>query len=297
VTVTIQEEEKPGRNAAVPDARYGKNTESVAAAIHLMEPKIRRGKTREEPAADFFSAAARNAIDCPLRDIEYNLTGQTAAPLAGLGKPTRQVTAYILGLGSAESMRDAARANAERPLLRVKLGSDGDGDRIRAVHEGAPEARLIVDANEGWRSAKLAGNIDACRDFGIELIEEPLPGGDDAALIDRPRGIAVYVDECINTRADLPRLQPRYDAINPKLDKAGDLTDAFLLKVDAQAQDFAITFGCMLGSSLAVAPALMLAQGVDYGDLAGPLLLAADRSPPLSYVEGKIHLPSPALWG
>jgi L-alanine-DL-glutamate epimerase-like enolase superfamily enzyme len=297
VTVAISECGRTGRGEGVPYARYGESPDSVVAQIEEMIPALRDGLGRLDLYSAMIAGAARNAVDCALWDLECKLSGLTAAQVAGITAPRRQITAYTLSLGSPESMAEAAAENRHRPLLKVKLGAEHDGDRIRAVRAAAPEARLIIDANEGWRSDNLAENIDHCIACRVELIEQPLPAGEDDALADRPDGILICADESLHTRAELPRLRPLYDAINIKLDKAGGLTEALALRAEAKAQGFRIMVGCMLGTSLAMAPALFVAQQVEFVDLDGPLLLTADRENPLSYDDGWVNLPSPLLWG
>jgi L-alanine-DL-glutamate epimerase-like enolase superfamily enzyme len=241
--------------------------------------------------------AARNAIDCALFDLEARMSGRTAAEIAG-SPPLRPVeTAFTLSLGTPEAMAEAAGAAADRPLLKVKLGGSGDQARIAAVREAAPGARLIVDANEAWSPADIEGNTAACFEAGVELIEQPLPAGDDAALSAIPRIVPVCADESLHTAADLATLAGRYDVVNIKLDKTGGLTEALALRADAQRLGFRIMVGCMVGTSLAMAPALLVAQGADFVDLDGPLLLARDREPGLRYEGSLLHPPPRELWG
>jgi len=206
-------------------------------------------------------------------------------------------TAYTIGLGSPEEMAAKARKAAHHPLLKLKLGGAGDADRLAAVRAGRPEARLIVDANEGWRPADLVPLLEACARAGVELIEQPLPADDDAVLAQIARPVPVCADESLHTRADLARLAGRYDAVNVKLDKTGGLTEALALAADARAHGLTIMVGCMVSTSLAMAPAMLVAQGADFVDLDGPLLLARDREPALAYDGSIVSGPAPELWG
>jgi L-alanine-DL-glutamate epimerase-like enolase superfamily enzyme len=269
----------------------------VVATIEAMARPIREGLDRQGLRVAMPPGAARNAIDCALWDLEAKRTGRSAADLAGLSAPGPVETAYTLSLGTAESMAKAAAAAADRPLLKVKLGGAGDPARIAAVRRAAPRARLIVDANEGWSPDAFVGNMAACAAAGVELIEQPLPAGEDEPLRRLPRTVPVCADESVHIAADLPRLRGLYDAVNIKLDKTGGLTEALALAETARAGGFRIMIGCMVATSLAMAPALLLATGADFIDLDGPLLLARDREPGLVY-EGSRIMPAPrALWG
>jgi L-alanine-DL-glutamate epimerase-like enolase superfamily enzyme len=241
--------------------------------------------------------AARNALDCALFDLEAKRLGRPAWDIAGLAPPRAAVTAYTLSLGDPDGMEAAARAAAARPLLKVKLGGAGDPERIAAVRRGAPKARLIVDANEAWDPETLGANLAACVAARVELIEQPLPAGADDRLAGLDRPIPICADESLHDRAGLDALAERYDAINIKLDKAGGLTEAVMLAREARARGFSIMIGCMVGTSLAMAPATLLASQADYVDLDGPLLLARDRDPALLFEGSTVHPPIPALWG
>lgn len=297
VTVELERAGIVGRGEAVPYPRYGETPEQVLEEINAMADVYRQGLDRARLRDSMPAGAARNALDCALWDLECKTLGHSAFELAGISAPKPQVTAYTISLGTVDSMYQATQANASRPLLKIKLGAAGDIERIRAVRAAAPRARLIVDANEGWSEADLEANIRACIEAGVELVEQPLPDGKDAILASRPKDIVICADESIHTSAELPRLRGLYDAINIKLDKTGGLTEALSLSRTARAQGFRIMVGCMLGTSLSMAPATLLAQDADYVDLDGPLLLAADRTPALDYADGKIGLPAAALWG
>jgi L-alanine-DL-glutamate epimerase-like enolase superfamily enzyme len=243
------------------------------------------------------AGAARNALDCALWDLEAKRAGQRAAALAGL-PPLRPVTtAYTISLDEPEAMAATAAGAARRmPLLKLKLGGAGDAERLRAVRLACPTVRLIADANEACTSELLPSLMQAAAETGVELIEQPLPADADAALAGA-RPVPVCADESLHTLADLDRLAGRYDAINIKLDKAGGLTEALALAAAARARGLSIMVGCMVSTSLAMAPALLLAQDAAWVDLDGPLLLARDRTPALSYEGALVHPPEPPLWG
>lgn len=298
VAVTLSDGRVAGRGECVPYARYGETVDGVVEAIrsvepHLAEPDFDRARLAEVLPA----GAARNALDCALWDLEAKASGTSVAERLGLVGSTPLVTAYTLSLGSPESMADKAKEVAHRPLLKVKLGGDGDGARIAAVRAGAPKSRLIVDANEAWREANLAANLAACEAAAVELIEQPLPAGDDAALRGLASPIAICADESLHTVADLAGLRDRYSAINIKLDKAGGLTEALAMAAEARRLGYRIMIGCMVGTSLAMAPATLLARLADFVDLDGPLLLARDRIPGLRYEGSAMWPPEAALWG
>ena len=293
VTVRIRDGRFEGEGECVPYARYGESVESVVAQVEGIGEKLRAGAGREELLTLLPAGAARNAIDCALWDLEARQRGVSVTALAGRAPLKPVVTCYTLSLGTPETMRDAAAKAAHRPLLKVKLGGDGDPERIAAVREGAPASRLVVDANEAWRPHNLADNFAACTAAGVELVEQPLPAGDDAALADVRSEIAICGDESIHDFASLAHLPAWYNAINIKLDKTGGLTDALKLLDAAKARGLKIMVGCMLGTSLAMRPAVILAQEADVIDLDGPLLLAKDRENPLRY-EGSLLIPDEA---
>ncbi len=297
VVATVEDGAARGRGECVPYARYGETVESVAAALEEQAQWIADEGGRFELAERMKPGAARNALDCALWDCEAKRIGRPAYELAGLAAPEPVTTAYTLSLGTPEAMEAAARAASHRPLLKVKLGGEGDPERIAAVRRGAPVSRLIVDANEAWRAETIVSNLAACAAAGVGLIEQPLPAGDDGLLAEIDRTIPICADESLHDRADLDALARRYDAINIKLDKAGGLTEALKLVHEARARGFEIMVGCMVGSSLAMAPAMLLAHHAAYVDLDGPLLLARDRAPGLRYEGSTVHPPLPELWG
>jgi L-Ala-D/L-Glu epimerase / N-acetyl-D-glutamate racemase len=290
-----------GRGECVPYGRYGESIDSVSAAIEALRPRLAAGLSRAELQSAMAPGAARNALDCAFWDLEAKHAGRPAHALAGLPAPHPVTTAYTISLDTPAAMAEAAAKEATRPLLKVKLGGDdangGDAARIAAVRAAAPEARLIVDANEGWREQNLADHMTACAGAGVELIEQPLPQQQDAALAGLSRPIPLCADESARDRASLPALRGRYDAVNVKLDKAGGLTEALLTIAEAQRLGFAVMLGSMVGTSLSAAPAMLAAQTARYVDLDGPLLLAKDRVPGLIYRDSLILPPAPALWG
>lgn len=297
VVATIREAGILGRGECVPYARYGETVEGVGEAIAAMADAIGAGLSRAELATRMAAGAARNAIDCALWDLEAKRTGEPAWQLAGLAPPRPLVTAYTLSLGTPDAMHEAARKAAHRALLKVKLGGPGDAERIAAVRAGAPDARLIVDANEGWSTADIEPLLAACAAAGVELVEQPLPADADEVLADIARPVAVCADESAHDRASLAGLSGRYDAVNIKLDKTGGLTEALAMADAAAADGLKLMVGCMLATSLAMAPAMLVAQRADWVDLDGPLLLARDRDPGLRYDGSEVHPPEARLWG
>ena len=242
--------------------------------------------------------AARNALDCALIDLEAKAAGLRAWNLLDRPVPGERTTAYTISLGTPETMAEAAARAATRPLLKIKLGGkDGDPERIRAIRNAAPQSQLIVDANEGWTRSNLEANLTACAEAGVTLIEQPLPATDDAALGTIKRPIAICADESVHDRASLQKLIGHYDAVNIKLDKTGGLTEALAMADEAQRLGFDIMVGCMVATSLSMAPAVLLAQRARVVDLDGPLLLAKDRAEGLRYDGSLVHPPTSALWG
>ncbi len=297
VVVTLADGPHRGHGECVPYARYGESVESVRAEIEAHRTLIEGGVDRETLRRSMPAGAARNAVDCALIDLEAKRAGISAARLLGLGTLEPQVTAYTLSLDTPEAMNRAAAEAAARPVLKIKLGGTGDVERLAAVRAGAPESALIVDANEGWSRETFETMMAACVDARVALIEQPLPANADDALADLPHPVPVCADESAHTSADVPRLARLYDAVNIKLDKTGGLTEALAMAKAADDAGLTLMVGCMVGSSLAMAPALMLAQEARWIDLDGPLLLARDRSPGLSYDGSTVFPPDPALWG
>jgi L-alanine-DL-glutamate epimerase-like enolase superfamily enzyme len=243
------------------------------------------------------AGAARNALDCALLDLEAKTGGQRIWNLLGRPAPWPCITAYTISLGTPEAMAAATAKAAHRALLKIKLGGDGDGARILAVRKAAPESELIVDANEAWTPDNLEQNLAECAEVGVTLVEQPLPAGNDEALARIKRSVAVCADESVHDRASLDGLRGRYDAVNIKLDKTGGLTEALAMADAAHALGFEIMIGCMVATSLAMAPAMLLAQQARFVDLDGPLLLARDRDGGLRYDGSLVYPPEAALWG
>ena len=285
-----------GRGECVPYPRYGESVESVIAAIERLGDAVAAGLDRQTLQAALPAGAARNAVDCALWDLEANRTGKRAWELARLPAPEPVNTAYTISLDTPAAMAEAA-ARAPYPLLKLKLGADGDPARLTAVRAAALNARLIVDANEGWRPENLENNLAACAAAGVELVEQPLLAGADDALARIKRLVPVCADESIHHRVDLPLLAGKYDAVNIKLDKAGGLSEALALANDAASAGFALMIGCMVATSLGIAPALLLAGRAAFVDLDGPLLLARDRPYGLRFEGARVFPPAPALWG
>lgn len=285
-----------GRGECVPYARYGETPESVTAELEALRPRLqtldRTGLQALLPAG-----AARNALDCALWDMEAKRTGKSVFELAGFPPPAPCTTAYTISLGDADAMAAAAAAAQDRSLLKIKLGGGDDTGRLAAVRRSAPRSELIVDANEGWTPDNLAAHFAACAQAGVTCIEQPLPAGNDEALATFARPVPVCADESVHDRATLPALIGKYDAVNVKLDKAGGLTEAIALAAEAKRLGLSVMVGCMVATSLAMAPALLLAASARWVDLDGPLLLARDRPDGLIYESSTVHPPSPALWG
>jgi L-alanine-DL-glutamate epimerase-like enolase superfamily enzyme len=290
-----------GRGECVPYPRYGESVENVMTQINAMRPQLAAGLDRRALQTAMPPGAARNALDCAFWDLEAKRSGRPVHELAGLGAPHALTTAFTISLGPPAAMAEAAAKAATRALLKVKLGGNndhgGDAARIAAVRAAAPKATLIVDANEGWDERNLSPNLAACAQAGVVLVEQPLPDGRDQALAGLKRPIPVCADESAHDRTSLPALVGKYDAVNIKLDKAGGLTEALAMAAEAERLGFAIMAGCMVATSLAMAPAMLLAQTARYVDLDGPLLLARDRPDGLRYEGSLVYPPAAALWG
>ncbi len=293
LTATVARDGVLGRGECVPYARYGETLESVATQVSSLPGDVTRAALEEalEPGA------ARNAVDCALWDRQAKAAGRRVWEMAGLEQPGPVVTAFTLSLEAPEKMEAAAKRHAHRPLLKIKLGGEGDMARLEAVRRGAPETPIIVDANEGWTAEVYSELAPHLVRLGVKLVEQPLPAVDDALLAEIERPLPVCADESCHDRASLAGLKGKYDVINIKLDKTGGLTEALALREAARAEGFGVMVGCMVGSSLAMAPAVLVAQGAEIVDLDGPLLLAEDRDPPLLYDAAGVHAPVPALWG
>jgi L-Ala-D/L-Glu epimerase / N-acetyl-D-glutamate racemase len=290
-----------GRGECVPYGRYGESVASVMAQIEALRPQLAAGLDRQGLQKAMPPGAARNALDCALWDLEAKRSARPVHELAGLPAPHALTTAYTISLGRPAAMAEAAAKAAQRTLLKIKLGGNddygGDAARIAAVRAAALQATLIVDANEGWDERNLAANLAACADAGVVLVEQPLPDGRDQALARLKRPLPVCADESAHDRNSLAALAGKYDAVNIKLDKAGGLTEALAMAAAAERLGLAIMAGCMVATSLAMAPAMLLAQTARYVDLDGPLLLAKDRADGLRYSDSLVFPPAPALWG
>jgi L-alanine-DL-glutamate epimerase-like enolase superfamily enzyme len=288
-----------GRGECVPYARYGESVASVTAAIEALRPQIAAGLNRKALQEAMPPGAARNALDCALWDLEAKRARKPVHEIAGLPAPQALTTAFTISIGTPETMAKAAARAASRALLKVKLGGNDEHDpaRIAAVRSAAPNAALIVDANEGWIAQNLKTNLAACAKAGVVLVEQPLPEGQDDALARIIRPIPVCADESVHDRNSLAKLAGKYDAVNIKLDKTGGLTEALAMAKEARKAGFAIMAGCMVGTSLGMAPAVLLAQGARFVDLDGPLLLAKDRENGLRYEDSLVYPAPPALWG
>jgi len=297
VVAEIAEGGQAGRGECVPYPRYGESVESVLAQLQGAAAAVEAGAERQALPGLLPAGAARNALDCALWDLEAKRTGRRVWQLAGLPAPEPLVTAYTLGLDTPQAMAAAARAAARRPLLKLKLAADGALARVEAVRQAAPESRLIVDANEAWSADELAAFGPRLAELGVEMIEQPLPAGQDGALADMDRPVAVCADESCHTADDLAGLAGRYDAVNVKLDKTGGLTEALRLVAAARAAGLEVMVGCMVGTSLSMAPAILAAQGARFVDLDGPLLLREDRVPGLAYDGSRVAPPEARLWG
>ncbi|MET3854977.1 N-acetyl-D-Glu racemase DgcA [Rhizobium sp. OAE497] len=297
ISVTLRENGGQGWGECVPYRRYGETMESVQAQIEAARPLIESGISREDLLSAMAPGAARNAVDCALWDLESKLSGTGVATRIGLTAPKPLTTAYTISLGEPEVMAAQAGEHAGRALLKVKVGTGDDESRIRAVRAAAPNAAIILDANEGWPEAALEHHLKISAEMNIALVEQPLPAGKDEMLAVINRPVIVCADESVHHTGDLASLRDRYDAINIKLDKTGGPTEALAMKREAQRLGFQIMLGCMVGTSLAMAPAVLLAQDAEFVDLDGPLLLARDREPGLRYEASLVFPPERELWG
>ncbi|HEY4995342.1 MAG TPA: N-acetyl-D-Glu racemase DgcA [Aestuariivirga sp.] len=286
ILVELQDGAVTGRGEAVPYARYGETVAQCIAALEAFSGDI-----------STLPKAAQNALDCARWDLAAKQSGTPAFITAGLSVLKPMVTAYTLSLDTPAVMAEAARHAALYPLLKLKLGRDGDEERLAKIREAVPHARLIVDANEGWNETTLPAMLKACTRYGVELVEQPLPQAQDEMLLKMKRDIIICADESAHDAASLKSLRGKYDAVNIKLDKTGGLTEALRMSAAAKADGFKAMVGCMLATSLAMAPASIVAQNAEYVDLDGPLLLAKDRNPAINYLNGMMKPPQPALWG
>src|SRR5690348_6703366 len=286
-----------GRGECVPYPRYNETPEQTLKVLQAMREAVAKGLDRNGLQGAMPAGAARNALDCAMIDLEAKRAGKRAWELLGRPAPPPCVTAYTISLGSPEKMAAATAKAADRSLLKIKLGGDGDGERIAAVRRAAPNAELIVDANEAWLPANLEQNLAACAEAGVTLVEQPLPSDWDDMLGRIRRPVKVCADESVHDRKSLDGLRARYDAVNIKLDKTGGLTEALAMADAAKAAGFEIMVGSMVATSLAMAPAMLLAPQARVVDLDGPLLLARDREHGLRYDGSLVHPPDASLWG
>jgi len=285
------------RGECMPYARYGETPEGAQAAIEAMRGDIANGLSRQKLQTAMPPGAARNALDCAFWDLAAKQKGQRIWQVANLAPPRPLTTAYTLSLDTPEAMAAKAASRVDYPLFKLKLAGDGDRERLMAIRRAVPSARLIVDANEGFRTETLPELFDICLTAGVELIEQPLRQDDDGWLTLAPRPIPICADESAHCAGDIAALADRYDAVNIKLDKAGGLTEALAMKAAARAAGMKVMVGCMIATSLSIAPAMLAAQGADWVDLDAPLLLAKDRVPGIVYHGARVQPPEPALWG
>ena len=293
VTVTIEKDGVTGRGECVPYARYNETLESVINQVESLSADINK-ETLQETLPP---GAARNAVDCALWDFECKKHDQRIWKIAGIQVPEQKITAYTLSLDEPEIMFKQAEKNSNRPLLKIKLGTQNDMPRLEAVRKGAPNSEIIVDANEGWDAELYSQLAPELVRLGVKLVEQPLPADQDNDLIGLPRPLPICADESCHDRKSLEKLIGKYDFVNIKLDKTGGLTEALQLKDKALEAGFKIMVGCMVGSSLAMAPATLIAQNATFVDLDGPLLLEQDRRHGLFYDESWVHPPLKDLWG
>ena len=297
VVVELQQGEHIGRGECVPYARYDESIESVIAELAALKEQIAAGLTRQEMQSLLPAGAARNALDCAYWDLACKKSGQRIWQQLEDPQPKPLMTAFTLSLDTPERMKEAAIKNAHRPLLKLKLAGEGDVERVAAVREGSPNARIIVDANEGWNEQQYLTMVPELVKLGVEMIEQPFPASDDAALAHLPRPITLCADESCHDSSSLKNIIGRYDMINIKLDKTGGLTEAIALKEEAEKAGLQIMVGCMVATSLAMAPAFIVAQNVQIVDLDGPLLLAEDRQSGIQFDESLMNVYQAELWG
>jgi L-alanine-DL-glutamate epimerase-like enolase superfamily enzyme len=296
VAVSVSDGQYTGRGEGVPIARYNQSADSVLAQINSIASV---GAWNRDKLPDLLPAgAARNALDCAMWDLEAKRSGKRAWELANIPIADQVDTSFTISLDTPAKMADAAVSAADLPILKLKLcGDDSDLARVEAVRAAAPNARLLIDANESWSPRHYRNTVSTLKELGVELIEQPFPANADDVLQTLEHPIPVCTDESCHTTGDLPRLSNRYEAINIKLDKTGGLTEALQLYQRARGNNFKVLIGCMVCTSLSIAPARLLASNADWIDLDGPLLLARDRDNGLPYRSGKTGMPARELWG
>ncbi len=299
LVATVNGSQVQGWGECVPYTRYGETVDGVVKALESIRDSVEAGADRLSVQTLKPRGAARNALDCAFWDLEAKLTGVPAYRRAEVAAPRSVTTAYTISLDEPSAMAASVLRAIDRRILKVKLGgSGGDLERIRAIREAAPHATLIADANEGWTEENLDEHLFACAEAGFSLIEQPLPAARDEFLRQRgPSAVPLCADESVHDRAGLERLRGLYQVVNIKLDKTGGLTEALLMAREAEQLGFRIMVGCMVGTSLSMAPAFLLAGRAEFVDLDGPLLLARDRDNGLSYERSVICPPEPTLWG
>jgi len=297
VTVTIREGDAQGWGEGVPYPRYGETIEAAIAAIEAVRDLIEGGATRADIARAMPAGAARNAVDCALWDLEARLAGTSVAALAGLLPVAALASAITIGIDTPQAMAEVARTVARVPLLKIKVDREGAAEQIAAVRAVALTPRLIVDPNESWRVADIADRLPMLLAQRVDLLEQPVPAGEDEGLAELAGTIPICADEALHTRADLDRLAGRYSHVNVKLDKTGGLTEALALAAEARERGFGVMVGCMVCSSLGIAPAMLVAGDADFVDLDGPLWLAADRPGGARDEGGILTAPAPGFWG
>jgi L-Ala-D/L-Glu epimerase len=297
VRVLIRDGDIKGQGECVPYARYGETVVSVVTQINVMKPMIINGLSLEELQFFMPKGAARNAIDCALWDFKAKKLQKPVFEFLNMPKIEPVTTAFTLSMGTPEAMALVAHHERSRPILKIKVGGDGDIERLRFIRNAAPKAKIIVDANEGWNELNIVENLNLCALLGIVMVEQPLPQGKDGLLAEIEHPILIFADESVHDAKDLAQLKGRYDGVNIKLDKTGGLTQGLIMCKEAKINNLEIMVGCMVGSSLSMAPAWLLAQYADFVDLDGPLLLQKDRENGLFYDGSVIHPPKPDLWG
>lgn len=297
IEVSLSSDGKVGRAESVPYNRYQESTDSVIAQLEYVQSKLAKGLAIESVLEAMSPGSAKNAVDCAYWDLKAKLEQCSVAELANLREALSAVTAQTLSIDTPEAMAKAAKALANPPLIKVKLDAEGIAEKINAIHQASPDSKIIVDANEGWSMEQLLENAQLLADCNVTLIEQPLPSGEDADLLGVTLPVALCADESCHTRKDLEYLAKRYQAINIKLDKTGGLTEAIALSEEARAIGLDIMVGCMVGSSLAMAPAFLLASDAKYVDLDGPVLVAKDREFGFAIEQGVMSSLDHRLWG
>ncbi len=297
IVAEISDVDSRGRGEAVPLRRYGESLDGVVAELEAMKGAIASGLDRDTLQSAMPPGAARNALDCAFWDMDAKRAYCSVAELTGFGAMMPVVTAFTLDFDTPDKMAEQAAAHRARPLLRLELGGEGDVERVQAVRQAAPAARLIVDANGGWSQRQLSESLPALIDCRVQLIEQPLSADADEGLARLESPIPLCADESCRTLADLDRLDGTYAAVNIKLGKMGGLTEALALAAEAKRRGLRIMVGGTIGTSLGIAPALLVAQQAEIVDLDGPSRLALDRGAGLRYDGSTIHPPDPKLWG